>query len=139
MRMAHLYPERKALSVFPTHHEIHLREEEAMALTKELQRLNIPGLWSAAETEFPLLAKIHRLLSARNSDYDEKAATIPAKTTYSYPSGLSTTLQEVSGANKEIAKGEKVRWEGINWTGHQSGRFRAPQEVVRPYNPEGSR
>lgn len=112
MRMAHLYPEQKVQRVWPTHHEIHLREEEARDLTTELQEIGFNFTFAASgmERRFPLLAKIHRLLGSRNSEESPVDPTVPAKVTYSYPSGRSTTLKEVQGANAEIARGEKVRW-----------------------------
>lgn len=82
MRMAHLYP----LSL-PSHHEIHLREEEAEALTKELQELGFDfGIHRPVmETRFPLVAKIHRLLGARNTHEDRMSGGIA----HSYPSRRS--------------------------------------------------
>lgn len=120
MRMAHLHPEQKVVVMTPKHHEIHLREEEAAELTGELMKLlPTPGTFGAVKTEetFPLLYKILTLLLNRNADAYTPSRSLPAKVTYSYPTGRSTTLAEVAGANKEIAKGESVRWEPLSFGG----------------------
>lgn len=64
MRMAHLYPIR-----LPSHHEIHLREEEAEALTTELLGSLPEDIWKCQETH-PTLWKVFRLLGARNTHAD---------------------------------------------------------------------
>jgi hypothetical protein len=108
MRLAHLFPERKPQAIeFATHHELHLREEEALALTRELMDLT----WS--EHTSPMVAKVFALLADRNSKSPVRA-TLPSEVTYSYPSGRSTTMAEVKGARMEQEKGAKVEWVQTN-------------------------
>jgi hypothetical protein len=84
--MAHLFTKPVHTPEFATHHEIHLREEEAMALTRELIELlgfrtndDLPYLTG----RFPTLTKIMDLLGDRNSRGPKRE--VEPITLYSYP------------------------------------------------------